>query len=106
MAVAPSVLVDYGPPSGPQEVAEMVRILMWSFAANEERLTKATEQIGHGNLRVLRERGKLAAGEILYPMGQWFGGRRVSMAGIGMVGRGAGCAWIGSRDAAHGSDDP
>jgi predicted acetyltransferase len=89
--------VDYGPPTRPEEAAELVRILTWSFAVPEERLTKALEQIGHENLRILREQGRLAAGYILYAMGQWFGGRRVSMGGVGMVGvapeaRGSGVA--------------
>ncbi len=39
-----------------------------------------------GNVRVVRKDGAVAGGLNLIPMGQWFGGRSVPMAGIGGVG--------------------
>ncbi len=76
----------YGICESPEDVAALTKILAWSFAAPEERLHKAWEKIGTANLRVLRDGSRIEAGYILHAMGQWFGGRRVSMAGVGMVG--------------------
>lgn len=78
--------LEYGPPASPEEEAALTRILAWSFAAPQERLTKAWAKIGVENLRIQREKGRVVSGYILHSMGQWFGGRRVSMAGVGMVG--------------------
>lgn len=84
-------------PESAEEIAEFVRIVAWSFAAEEEAFATSAQEIGHEALRVIRVDGKVAGGFVAHPLGQWFGGRRVSMAGVGVVGvaseaRGAGVA--------------
>ncbi len=86
MAITSSRGIESGPVAGPDDVVALNRILSWSFSIPEVRLTKACEQIGHESLRVLRDAGRVQAGYVLHTLGQWFGGRRVSMAGVGMVG--------------------
>jgi predicted acetyltransferase len=60
------------------------------------------ERTGHDNLRVLKDRGRVVAGLIVIPMGQFFGGKSVKMLGIAGVGvapeargRGVGNALMG-----------
>lgn len=54
-------------------------------------------RVGVPNFRIIEQAGQVAGGLAILPMGQWFGGQRVPMAGIAAVGvapeyRGAGAA--------------
>jgi predicted acetyltransferase len=57
-----------------------------AFAMTPTESTTWVEKAGAPNLRVLRQQGVVAATAVPIPMGQWFGGRRVGMAGVGGVG--------------------
>jgi predicted acetyltransferase len=61
-------------------------IMAQAFAMTPTESTTWVEKVGVPNLRVLRQQGMLAATAVPIPMGQWFGGRRVGMAGVGGVG--------------------
>jgi predicted acetyltransferase len=78
--------IDYGPVRGPEEVEIHARNMAWSFNAEEEDLHAAFERYGTDKLRVLREGGAPVAGYSLLPLGQWYGGRLLEMAGISLVG--------------------
>lgn len=77
----------YGPTNGETEVLQTAEILAAAFAFPAEDARVWVEQrIGLDNLRVLREPGGVAAVLGIIPMGQWFGGQSVRMAGIAGVG--------------------
>ncbi len=68
------------------DLDELIPIMTWAFAVDSEPRTRQWfERAGPENLRILRVGGRLAAGLALVPMGQWFGGRSVSIAGIAGV---------------------
>jgi predicted acetyltransferase len=77
---------EYGPCADAESASQLARILSWSFAFPQEKLRKFMDQVGLENVRTLSIERKIVAGYILHSMGQWFGGRRVSMAGVGLVG--------------------
>jgi predicted acetyltransferase len=79
-------ILDFGPPEGTAELAEVADIISQSFASPPQDAAKWVEKTGATHLRVLREEGKVAGSLLPIPMGQWYGGRRVPMAGIGAVG--------------------
>jgi predicted acetyltransferase len=68
------------------DVDALIPIMTWAFAVDSEpRARQWFERAGPENLRVLRVGGRLAAGLAMVPMGQWFGGRSVTIAGIAGV---------------------
>lgn len=79
-----------------EEGKQLVAILGQCFAfPNAERYF---QRLGLENFRVVREGGQIVGGLGIYLMGQWFGGKSVSMAGIAAVGvppeqRGTGVAF-------------
>ncbi len=77
---------EFGPPEGAEETAAVADIMAQAFAMTPTESTTWVEKVGVPNLRVLRQQGMLAATAVPIPMGQWFGGRRVGMAGVGGVG--------------------
>jgi len=78
--------LEYGPCANAENASQLARILSWSFAFPFEKLRSDMDKIGFDNVRTLSMRNRIVAGYILHSMGQWFGGRRVSMAGVGLVG--------------------
>ncbi len=62
------------------------RIVSWAFASPQVETTTWLETGGVDNVRVLRADGRVVAGLLLIPMGQFFGGRAVPMMGIAGVG--------------------
>ena len=78
-------VAPYGPPEGEEEVAQAVDILSQSFALSLEDVRKRLALEGC-HPRVLREEGRVTASASVIPMGQWFGGRRVEVTGLGAVG--------------------
>ncbi|KFE62924.1 GNAT family N-acetyltransferase [Hyalangium minutum] len=88
---------EFGPPGEGEEQAAVADIMAQAFAMTPQEGAAWLEKAGRSNLRVLRERGTVTATALPIHMGQWFGGRRVAMAGIGGVGvapgaRGGGAA--------------
>lgn len=77
---------EFGPPVGAEELAVAADILAQAFAGTPADNIAWMEKVGAARLRVLREHGMVIATAHPIPMGQWFGGRRVGMAGIGAVG--------------------
>ncbi len=75
----------YGPPSGEEEMLVLSGIIAWAFAADQQRYAQWLARLGLECQRVLRDQGDIAAGLVNYPMGQYFGGRRVPMWGVGCV---------------------
>lgn len=73
------------PPAGQQELLRLTEILCVAFNESASRFASYVELVGIDNLRVVREGGEVAGGLGILPMGQWFGGRRVPMAGIAAV---------------------
>lgn len=70
-----------------QDLAALGEILSHVFRFPAERADDYFDRVGHSNIRVARVRsGEVAGGLCILPMGQWFGGRSVSMAGIAAVG--------------------
>ena len=83
-------------PGEGEEQAAVADILVQAFAMPPQDTSTWIEKAGLSNLRVLRERGTVTATALPIPMGQWFGGRRVAMAGIGGVGVAPGARGSGS----------
>jgi predicted acetyltransferase len=78
----------FGSPRGEHELAAAQDILSQAFASppEETRGWFAKIEAGGAHLRVLRDEGTVVATLTEIPMGQWFGGRRVPLVGIGGVG--------------------
>lgn len=75
----------YGKPATPAEWRALDEASTAVFHMPKGRFRRWTRALGRGNARVVRRDGRVAGGLVLLPMGQWFGGRRVSMAGIAAV---------------------
>ena len=76
----------YGPPQGERELAAYAEVASACFDVSEEDARAWFERGDTRNLRLLRRGDAVAAGLLLVPMGQWFGGRSVPMTGIAGVG--------------------
>lgn len=88
---------DVGVPSTSRQIQELGHILTQCFNVSFEHWQTFARQLGQPNLRVICQGDTVLGGLGLYPMGQWFGGQRISMHGIAGVGiapeyRGAGVA--------------
>jgi predicted acetyltransferase len=73
----------YSPPASPEAAAAGAAIMAQSFAATVEQEQTYLDSLGHDNLRLVRHRDEILGGLVFLPMGQWFGGRRVAMTGVG-----------------------
>src|SRR5262245_39242943 len=76
----------YGPPQGERELAAFAEIASARFDILVEDTRAWFERGDTRNLRLQRQGDAVAAGLLLVPMGQWFGGRSVPMTGIAGVG--------------------
>jgi len=74
-----------GQPSDEAEIRALADIGAIAFGGSPERVREWTTALGPEVSRVYRRRGEVAAGLMLVPMGQWFGGRNIPMTGIAMV---------------------
>jgi predicted acetyltransferase len=80
--------IDVGRPSA-RDLRAYERAVEHAFssAAHEPASVHAwSKRVGAANMRVARVERRVAGGFLWYPMGQWFGGRRVPMWGIAAVG--------------------
>lgn len=77
-----------GLPSDDAEVAALAAILaqVFTIAEGPAGARAWLDRVGLANARAVRHDGVVAGGLIVIPMGQWFGGRSVPMAGIAAVG--------------------
>jgi predicted acetyltransferase len=78
--------IEFGSPRGEEELVTLGGILGWSFGFDA---TDARSWLDHGglvNVRIARRGERVLGGLLEIPMGQWFGGRSVSMLGIAGVG--------------------
>ena len=78
----------YGLPRDDAERAALGEILRRTFHFPADRVEAYFQLAGHENLRVARdeESGAVAGGLVIVPMGQFFNGRLVRLAGIAAVG--------------------
>jgi predicted acetyltransferase len=76
---------DFGLPVA-EEAATVADIGAQAFAIAPADGVTWVEKVGLSNFRVLREGGEVVGMALPVAMGQWYGGRRVAMAGIGGVG--------------------
>ncbi|HEX8535906.1 MAG TPA: GNAT family N-acetyltransferase, partial [Cystobacter sp.] len=72
---------DFGAPRDERELASADDILSQAFAMTSDFTLGWLRrvEVGGARLRLLREGGAVAATAVLIPMGQWWGGRRVSL---------------------------
>nr|WP_228530650.1 MULTISPECIES: GNAT family N-acetyltransferase [Myxococcaceae] len=78
--------VDFGPLDRDRELLAAGDVVAQSFALAPAEGPAWLEKSGLSHVRVLRERGEVAATLLYVHMGQWFGGRRVPTTGIAGVG--------------------
>ncbi|ACY16077.1 GNAT family N-acetyltransferase [Haliangium ochraceum] len=76
---------DYGPVRGDEQLGALAKIVSISFGIDAE-LARAWLAPHATHARIMRENGHVVGGLLLVPMGQFFGGRRVSSTGIAGVG--------------------
>ncbi|HLO39451.1 MAG TPA: GNAT family N-acetyltransferase [Phycisphaerales bacterium] len=67
------------------EAGDVVRYICRCFAAEAEGATKWMDAAGHENFRVVRDDGRIVSSLLRIPMGQYFGGKSVSLMGIAGV---------------------
>jgi predicted acetyltransferase len=89
---------EYGSVSSLQEMQRLGEIIRQCFGGSPDDWERYLNRIGAENFRVLRQGEKAIAGLAIYHMGQWYGSKIVSMAGIAAVGvppedRGKGAAY-------------
>jgi predicted acetyltransferase len=76
---------DYSVLASPQEAVQCSQVMAQSFVVDAEEELQYLNQVGFDHARVLRQGSNLVGGLALLPMGQWFGGRRVTMTGVASV---------------------
>jgi predicted acetyltransferase len=76
---------DYGPVSGDGELDSLASLTAASFAISLE-LARPWIASNVAHARVIRRSGSVVGGLLFLPMGQFFGGQRVSMTGVAGVG--------------------
>jgi predicted acetyltransferase len=76
---------DFGLPVA-DELGEVADIGAQAFALTPPEGKAWVEKVGLPHFRVLREAGEVVGMALPIAMGQWYGGRRVAMAGVGGVG--------------------
>lgn len=89
---------EYGSISSLQEIQRLGEIIRQCFGGSPNDWERYLNRIGAENFRVLRQGEKAIAGLGIYHMGQWYGGKILSIAGIAAVGvppedRGKGIAY-------------
>jgi len=79
--------IDVGRPRA-SELRHYERVVEHAFHSAHEPATAHAwaTRVGAANMRVARLGRRVAGGFLWYPMGQWFGGRRVPMWGVAAVG--------------------
>ncbi len=81
-----SLVPEFGPPVDDKDLAAGLEIVHRAFGGQQWTRTSWLNDLGEELFRILREKETPVAALCYIPAGQWFGGRVVSMAGIGAVG--------------------
>jgi predicted acetyltransferase len=76
---------EFGPPLDEREALEAAETVSRAFGRAPWVSPDYFERVGRENQRVLREKGRAVATLAILPLGQFFGGRPVPMAGIAAV---------------------
>jgi predicted acetyltransferase len=76
--------LEIGPPADEAELRALARYASQAFSATPAATPEIgwMEEQGRENFRVVRVGGRVAGGLGLLPLGQWFGGKSVRMAGV------------------------
>lgn len=69
----------------PEDAPQLAENTAWAFGSVAADMLPWVERIGYDNIRVLREKGRVAAQLAVLWMGQYFGGASVPMAGVAAV---------------------
>lgn len=79
---------SFGPPQSDDETNRFVEVTTDAlfFGSMMGNIDEWLRREGPENIRVLRDGKDIAGGMIAQPMGQWFGGRNISMEGVRVVG--------------------
>ena len=77
--------LQISPPTDDQEAGDFARLACQALFFQPDDFDSWIKAEMLGNVRLARVNGKLAGGLVRQPMGQWFGGKSVPMAGIRMV---------------------
>ncbi len=72
-------------PSEPADVPTIARFLHFAFASPMDQALVWIERAGLDNFRILKDQGTPVASLVRFPMGEFFGGRSVRLAGIAGV---------------------
>ncbi len=88
---------EYSKLANAEELKRLGEILGQCFIGRREDQESYINIIGVDNFRILHQKGQIAGGLAIIPMGQWWGSQRVPMGGIAAVGiapeyRGTGAA--------------
>ncbi|NJK41270.1 MAG: GNAT family N-acetyltransferase [Acaryochloridaceae cyanobacterium SU_2_1] len=75
-----------GPILNPQQALQLGHILSQCFNVSLNHWQTYTQQLGQQNLRLVCQGNQVLGGLGVYPMGQWFGGQRITMSGIAGLG--------------------
>ena len=86
---------EYGSLGDSKEVQQLASLLTQAFISPPNAEGVYIQRLGIENFRVIRQQGKFVGGLAMIPMGQWFGGRRMSMTGIASVGIAPECRGLG-----------
>ena len=76
---------DYSVLASPQQARMCSEIMAQSFVADAEEELQYLHSVGFENVRILSQGTEVVGGLALLPMGQWFGGKRVTMTGVASV---------------------
>ena len=76
----------YGSTCSSQEIQQLNKVLCQCFGSSLADGENYLKRIGAENFRFLTYQDRVIAGLAIYPMGQWFGGNNIPMAGIAAVG--------------------
>ena len=76
---------DYSALASEQEATQCSEVMGQSFVVDPKQELDYLHEVGLSRVRVVRWHGEIVGGLALLPMGQWFGGRRVAMTGVGSV---------------------
>jgi predicted acetyltransferase len=78
--------IEFGPPRGEDELEALAGILGWAFGFDPADARAWLDHGGLVNVRLARRGVRVLGGLLEIPMGQWFGGRSVSLLGVAGVG--------------------
>jgi predicted acetyltransferase len=77
--------VSVGPVSGDDDLRALTEVLNRTYLRSPDEGQLWLKRVRAEHLRVVRRGSRVAGGLSLLPMGQWFGGRSVSMTGVASV---------------------